>query len=82
LKHLSYFLLTLLTFTSTLTQAHAITVGGGPIAAAFDSHKNEIFVGNYGSGTVSVISDATNTAVATTAFPGAPGSSTLPPIPS
>jgi len=52
-----------------LTQACAttITVGTSPEAVAFDSHLDEIFVANYGAspGTVSVISDKTNTVTKT-----------------
>ena len=36
-----------------------------PHDAAYDSAKGEVFVANQGSGTVSVISDSTNTIVAT-----------------
>jgi YVTN family beta-propeller protein len=55
---------------SAVNVAHAvgvvgtITVGSEPWGVAYDSGKGEIFVVNYGSTTVSVISDSTNTVVA------------------
>jgi YVTN family beta-propeller protein len=42
-----------------------ITVGKGPSGIAYDSGKSEIFVANTDSQTVSVISDSTNTVIAT-----------------
>jgi len=42
-----------------------ITVGIGPIGVAYDSGKDEIFVSNAESNTVSVISDSNNAVVAT-----------------
>ncbi len=42
-----------------------IKVGTKPYGVAYDSGKGEIFVANYGSNTVSVISDSTNAVVAT-----------------
>src|SRR5271157_474160 len=48
--------------------AHAlpttITVGAQPSGIAYDPAKGELFVANYGSNTVSVISDSTNSVVA------------------
>jgi YVTN family beta-propeller protein len=46
------------------TVVATIGVGDGPTSLAFDSAKGEIFVANSGSNTVSVISDITNTVVA------------------
>ena len=42
-----------------------VPVGANPEGIACDSGLNEIFVANYGSNTVSVISDSNNTVVAT-----------------
>ena len=42
-----------------------IPVGTSPEGIAYDSVLNELFVANYGSNTVSVISDSNNTVVAT-----------------
>ena len=42
-----------------------IPVGSNPGAVVYDSGKREVFVANLGSGSVSVISDATNAVVAT-----------------
>ena len=42
-----------------------VTVGNDPYGAAYDSAKGEVFVVNYGSDTVSVISDANNAVNAT-----------------
>lgn len=47
------------------------SVGLIPSALAYDSGKGETFVANYGTTTVSVISDATNTVVHTVNMPGA-----------
>jgi YVTN family beta-propeller protein len=56
---------------SAVHAAHAVgvvgtvTVGSDPYGLTYDSGKGEIFVTNYDSGTVSVISDSTNAVVAT-----------------
>ena len=42
-----------------------ITVGTSPTGVAYDSAKGEVFVGNTGYNTVSVISDSSNKVVAT-----------------
>jgi len=42
-----------------------VGVGNSPEAVAYDSGKGEIFVANIGSRSISVISDSTNTVVAT-----------------
>jgi YVTN family beta-propeller protein len=56
----------LLTLTLTLNHAYATTiaVGSHPTEVAFDSYLDEIFVSNFRSNTVSVISDATNRVIA------------------
>ena len=43
----------------------SVPVGSGPEWVAYDSGKGEVFVPNNGDGTVSVISDSTDTVVAT-----------------
>ena len=65
-------LLFIMTFAlSAVNSVHAagvtatITVGSQPEGVAYDSGMGEVFVANYGSGTVSVISDSTNGVVAT-----------------
>ena len=50
---------------ATNTVIKTIHVSSQRMGVAFDSHKNEIFVVNHGWGTVSVISDATNTVIET-----------------
>ena len=61
-----------------LTRVHTIgvnaqiTVGHGPAGLAYDSGKGEIFVANYYTDTVSVISDSTNSVVATVTVGEAP----------
>jgi len=57
----------LLTLTLTLNHAYATTipVGTHPTEVAYDPHVNEIFVSNFRSNTVSVISDTTNKITAT-----------------
>ena len=42
-----------------------VTVGTGPSGIAYDSKMGELFVTNFGSSSVSVISDSTNAVVAT-----------------
>jgi len=69
LNHVSFFLLfTLLTLTFNLAGVYATTIVVGhknPLREiAFDSHKNEIFVIDPFSNTVSVISDASNQIIA------------------
>ena len=49
---------------STNTVVANVTVGTTPYAPAYDSGKDEIFVTNHGSNSVSVISDSNNTVVA------------------
>ena len=46
-----------------------VTVGYGIDGIAYDSGKDEIFVANTASDSVSVISDSNNTVVGTVAFP-------------
>ena len=62
----------LASFLSTISVASAayeitatIPVGVGPWGIAYDSGKGEIFVANYYDDTVSVISDSSNTVIAT-----------------
>ena len=50
--------------TYDLRVVAGIRVGNGPEGIAYDSNKGEIFVANYESNTVSVISDNTNTVIA------------------
>lgn len=68
-----------LSFSVSIVQAieviATIPVGSGPMGVAYDSGKNEIFVAN-GDNTVSVISDLSNSVVATISLP----SSSLSPI--
>src|SRR5260370_36562760 len=65
----AFFIPVVLTAPSALAQTVVATVtlpaGGVPYYAAYDSGKGEIFVANYGSNTVNVISDSTNTVGAT-----------------
>ena len=42
-----------------------VTGGTSPWGAVYDSSKNEVFVSNWGSNTVSVISDSNNAVTAT-----------------
>jgi YVTN family beta-propeller protein len=68
MKQVSLFtIFILLTVTLTVGSAYAttITVGTEPVGVAFDSNKDEVFVANFGSNRVSVISDATNKVTAT-----------------
>src|ERR1017187_7674257 len=58
------FLLTVFLPLSAHAQPAVITVGTQPSGIAYDSAMGELFVANYGSNTVSVISDSTNTVVA------------------
>ena len=60
-------------YMTTTVGAATITVGPRPGGVAFDSNKNEIFVANFGSSTVSVISDATNTVTANITVGTGPG---------
>ena len=64
-------LITLVLATSIISVVHALGVidtvplriSGGYYGAAYDSDKGEIFITNADYGSVSVISDSTNTAV-------------------
>ena len=61
---LSLFLLSAFSPSLAHAQPSTITVGTEPSGIAYDSVKGELFVANYNSGSVSVISDSTNTVVA------------------
>ena len=50
-----------------------------PVQVAYDSGKGEVFVSNYGSNTVSVISDSTNKVVATIEVGSGPAGSAYDP---
>ena len=57
---------TLVLFNNTLVSGNFLAQNGvGPHGVAYDSAKGEVFVVNVNSNNVSVISDATNTVVAT-----------------
>ena len=56
-------------FARAQTVVATVTVGSGPADLAYDSARGEVFVANDGSDTVSVISDSTNTVVATVPLP-------------
>src|SRR3989442_6471398 len=61
-----YVAYTLVLFNNTLIPGNFLALNGlSPVAVAYDSGKGELFVANQHSDTVSVISDATNTVVAT-----------------
>jgi YVTN family beta-propeller protein len=68
----------LLSFSFFASTVHAqsvvatIKVGSGPFGVAYDSGKGEVYVANSVSNTVSVISDATNTVVASVAVGSGP----------
>src|SRR2546422_3904238 len=67
-----YVAYTLVLFNNTLIPGNFLALNGlSPVAVAYDSGKGELFVANQHSDTVSVISDATNTVVAT--IPAGPG---------
>jgi YVTN family beta-propeller protein len=51
--------------TNKVIKTITLPVGSEPEWLAFDSHKHEVFVGNWASDTVFVISDATNKVTAT-----------------
>jgi YVTN family beta-propeller protein len=75
LKHVSLFsLFILLTLTLSLNSAYATTimVGSQPAGLVFDCYKNEVFVANYGSRMVSVVSDGTNMVTATVSVGAVP----------
>ena len=55
---------------SALSVVATITVGNVPTYVAYDSAKGEVFVANDGSNSVSVISDTTNSVVATVSYVG------------
>jgi YVTN family beta-propeller protein len=54
-------------------------VGTNPIAVAVNPSTNQIYVANYGSGTVSVINGATNTVIATVTVGNEPDAVALNP---
>ncbi len=61
-----YVIDTLVLFNNTLVPGNFLAANGvAPYAVAYDSGKGEVFVANAYSDNVSVISDATNTVVAT-----------------
>jgi YVTN family beta-propeller protein/parallel beta-helix repeat protein len=70
-RKLSSLIFTVIFALSAVQAIHAagvtgtIPVGTNPFGIAYDSGKGEVFVTNYGSNTVSVISDSTNAVVAT-----------------
>jgi YVTN family beta-propeller protein len=56
---------TLVLLNNTLIPGNFVASNGrGPFGVTYDGRKGEVFVGNFGSNTVSVISDATHTVVA------------------
>ncbi len=67
--------LTLFSILLAANSVHAIEVtatvpvGSAPNAAVYDSGRGEVFVANAGSNSVSVISDANNSLIATIALP-------------
>jgi len=56
----------------TVVATVPLPVGSHPAGIAYDSAKGEVFVANDGSNTVSVISDSTNTVVATVSVGSGP----------
>jgi YVTN family beta-propeller protein len=56
------------------TVTATVPVGTGPFGLAYDSAKDEIFVANQGSDTVSVVSDSNNKVIATVKVGGQPES--------
>ena len=61
---LALFLLSAFSPSLVHAQPATILVGSEPYGIAYDSAKGELFVANHNSGSVSVISDSTNTVVA------------------
>ena len=53
----------------SVTTTLSLPAGSTPQGIVYDSAKGEVFVTNFGSSTVSVISDTTNAIVATVALP-------------
>jgi YVTN family beta-propeller protein len=65
LLFIAIFILSTVNMVNALGVIATIPVGRAPMGAAYDSAKGKIFVANGQDNTISVISDSTNTVVAT-----------------